>query len=136
MSRSRMARAFLSMKRTRCSACGEHGRGAAEKFGVEDRFPLVYGTFSKAFGALGGFVAGSKETLAISAFLRASVCLFVRAAAGRDCGNSESAGNRHEPAGIARRNFGKTPITFTRNCDKPRNRYRSIDNLHDADCDR
>jgi glycine C-acetyltransferase len=44
-------------------ACGDHGRGAAEKFGVEDRVPLVYGTFSKAFGALGGFVAGSKETL-------------------------------------------------------------------------
>src|SRR5438105_10078920 len=44
-------------------ACGEHGRGAAENFGVEDRIPLVYGTFSKAFGALGGFVAGSKETL-------------------------------------------------------------------------
>jgi 8-amino-7-oxononanoate synthase len=44
-------------------ACGEHGRGAAEEFKVEDRVPLVYGTFSKAFGALGGFVAGSKETL-------------------------------------------------------------------------
>ena len=44
-------------------ACGEHGRGAAERFDVEDRVPLVYGTFSKAFGALGGFVAGSKETL-------------------------------------------------------------------------
>ena len=44
-------------------ACGEHGRGAAEKFGVEEHVPLVYGTFSKAFGALGGFVAGSRETL-------------------------------------------------------------------------
>jgi 8-amino-7-oxononanoate synthase len=44
-------------------ACGQNGRGAAEKFRVEDRIPLVYGTFSKAFGALGGFVAGSKETL-------------------------------------------------------------------------
>jgi glycine C-acetyltransferase len=44
-------------------ACGEHGRGAAEKFGVEDRVRLTYGTFSKAFGALGGFVAGSKELL-------------------------------------------------------------------------
>ncbi|MEY2485943.1 MAG: hypothetical protein QOG67_1851 [Verrucomicrobiota bacterium] len=44
-------------------ACGEHGRGAAEIFGVEDRIPLIYGTFSKAFAALGGFVAGSKDTL-------------------------------------------------------------------------
>ncbi|HEY3601696.1 MAG TPA: aminotransferase class I/II-fold pyridoxal phosphate-dependent enzyme [Chthoniobacterales bacterium] len=43
--------------------CGEHGRGAAERFGVENRIPLTYGTFSKAFGALGGFVAGSRETL-------------------------------------------------------------------------
>src|SRR5207245_10780898 len=44
-------------------ACGEHGRGAAEHFGVEERVPLVYGTFSEAFGALGGFVAGPQETL-------------------------------------------------------------------------
>src|SRR5919198_2865008 len=43
--------------------CGEHGRGAAEKFGVEDRIRLVYGTFSKAFGALGGFITGPAETL-------------------------------------------------------------------------
>src|SRR5438046_4066026 len=43
--------------------CGKNGRGAAEQFGVEDRVPLVYGTFYKAFGALGGLVAGSKETL-------------------------------------------------------------------------
>jgi 8-amino-7-oxononanoate synthase len=44
-------------------ACGQHGRGAAEKFEVENRVPLVYGTFSKAFGGLGGFVAGPTETL-------------------------------------------------------------------------
>jgi 8-amino-7-oxononanoate synthase len=44
-------------------ACGAHGRGAAEHFAVEERIPLVYGTFSKAFGALGGFVAGPTETL-------------------------------------------------------------------------
>jgi len=44
-------------------ACGENGRGAAEIFGVEDRIPLVYGTFSKAFGALGGFVAGASSTI-------------------------------------------------------------------------
>src|SRR3984893_7001514 len=43
--------------------CGKNGRGAAEEFGVEDRVPQIYGTFSKGFGALGEFVAGSKETL-------------------------------------------------------------------------
>ena len=44
-------------------ACGAHGRGAVEHFGVEERIRILYGTFSKAFGALGGFVAGSRETL-------------------------------------------------------------------------
>src|SRR5438067_5158733 len=44
-------------------ACGATGRGAVEHFGVEKRVRILYGTFSKAFGALGGFVAGSKETL-------------------------------------------------------------------------
>jgi 8-amino-7-oxononanoate synthase len=43
--------------------CGKNGRGAGELLGVEDRIQLVYGTFSKAFGALGGFVAGNSETL-------------------------------------------------------------------------
>lgn len=44
-------------------SCGPTGRGAVEHFGVEKRVRILYGTFSKAFGALGGFVAGSKETL-------------------------------------------------------------------------
>jgi glycine C-acetyltransferase len=44
-------------------ACGEHGRGAAEHCGVEDRIPMIYGTFSKAFGAVGGYIAGPRETL-------------------------------------------------------------------------
>ena len=43
--------------------CGPHGRGAAEHFGVEIQIPLVYGTFSKAFAAVGGFVTGAVETL-------------------------------------------------------------------------
>lgn len=44
-------------------ACGSNGRGAAEHFDVEHRIPLVYGTFSKAFGAVGGFVTGAQETI-------------------------------------------------------------------------
>ena len=44
-------------------ACGENGRGAAEKFGVEDRIPLVYGTFSKAFGALRRFCRRRRDTI-------------------------------------------------------------------------
>jgi 8-amino-7-oxononanoate synthase len=44
-------------------ACGKNGRGAAEHFGLEKRIPLIYGTFSKAFAALGGFIAGPVETL-------------------------------------------------------------------------
>src|SRR5207244_6562281 len=44
-------------------ACGGNGRGSAEHFGVEKRIPLVYGTFSKAFAAVGGFVTGPTETL-------------------------------------------------------------------------
>jgi 8-amino-7-oxononanoate synthase len=37
---------------------GAHGRGTSEHFGVEDRIPLVVGTFSKSFACLGGFIAG------------------------------------------------------------------------------
>jgi 8-amino-7-oxononanoate synthase len=44
-------------------ACGPTGRGAVEHFGVHERVRMLYGTFSKAFGALGGFVAGSKDMI-------------------------------------------------------------------------
>ena len=42
---------------------GEHGRGTAEHFGVEDRVDLVMGTFSKSLAAIGGFVAGTAEVI-------------------------------------------------------------------------
>ncbi len=88
-------------------ACGENGRGAAEKFGVEDRIPLIYGTFSKAFGALGGFVAGSKETAAVPALLRPSIRLFLCLAPGRGSGDSESAGNRSTSDRVAKTTLGE-----------------------------
>lgn len=42
---------------------GEGGRGVAEKFGLLDEIDLIMGTFSKSFGAVGGFVAGEKTVI-------------------------------------------------------------------------
>jgi glycine C-acetyltransferase len=40
---------------------GEHGRGVAEQYGLEDEVDMHVGTFSKALGGQGGYVAGSKN---------------------------------------------------------------------------
>ena len=37
---------------------GDHGRGTAEHFGLEDDADLVMGTFSKSLATVGGFVVG------------------------------------------------------------------------------
>ncbi|MCD7901406.1 MAG: aminotransferase class I/II-fold pyridoxal phosphate-dependent enzyme [Bacteroides sp.] len=42
---------------------GENGRGVAEYYHVEDEIDLTIGTFSKAFGAIGGFVTGDKKLM-------------------------------------------------------------------------
>jgi len=42
---------------------GDHGRGTAEHFGVEDRVDLVMGTFSKSLASVGGFIAGSETVI-------------------------------------------------------------------------
>jgi 8-amino-7-oxononanoate synthase len=42
---------------------GEHGRGTAEHFGLEDDVDRVMGTFSKSLAAVGGFVAGSRPVV-------------------------------------------------------------------------
>ena len=45
---------------------GANGRGAAEHFGIEPgRIPVVMGTLSKAVGSLGGYVAGSRDLVAL-----------------------------------------------------------------------
>lgn len=40
---------------------GEEGRGLAEEAGLEDDVDFVVGTFSKSFGAIGGFAASNHE---------------------------------------------------------------------------
>lgn len=53
---------------------GENGRGVAEHFGLEDQIDLTIGTFSKSFGAIGGFVTGEAKIMSyIRMFARAYV---------------------------------------------------------------
>jgi glycine C-acetyltransferase len=42
---------------------GEHGRGVAEHFGLDDAVDIHIGTFSKSLGGQGGFVAGSQQLI-------------------------------------------------------------------------
>lgn len=46
---------------------GSHGRGIVDHFGLHGRVDIEVGTLSKAFGVMGGYVAGKKE---IVEFLR------------------------------------------------------------------
>ncbi len=40
---------------------GEHGRGTAEYFGLEDKVDIYMGTFSKSLASIGGYMAASKK---------------------------------------------------------------------------
>ncbi|OAA31733.1 2-amino-3-ketobutyrate CoA ligase [Kosmotoga arenicorallina S304] len=42
---------------------GSHGRGIVDHFGLHGRVDIEVGTLSKAFGVVGGFVAGKKELI-------------------------------------------------------------------------
>ena len=42
---------------------GEHGGGTAEHYHVQDKIDMQMGTFSKAVGVLGGYIAGKKELI-------------------------------------------------------------------------
>ncbi len=45
-------------------ALGPNGRGVCDYFGINPRsIDILMGTFTKSFGAAGGYVAGSKETM-------------------------------------------------------------------------
>ncbi len=42
---------------------GDHGRGIVDHFGLHGRVDIEVGTLSKAFGVVGGYVAGKKELI-------------------------------------------------------------------------
>lgn len=42
---------------------GKTGAGAGEHFGVQDGIDLYFGTFAKAMGSIGGFVAGNEDVI-------------------------------------------------------------------------
>ncbi len=42
---------------------GEHGRGTAEHFGLEDEVDILMGTFSKSLASLGGYMAASADVI-------------------------------------------------------------------------
>ena len=43
-----------------CGTMGAEGRGTADHFGVQDKVDIYFGTFAKAFAAIGGFSATTK----------------------------------------------------------------------------
>ncbi len=42
---------------------GEHGRGVGEHFNLEKKIGMSFGTLSKSFGGVGGFVSSNKEII-------------------------------------------------------------------------
>ena len=53
---------------------GKRGGGVAEHFGLEDQVDIAIGTFSKSFGAIGGYAAGEKKLMT---YLRMSARSYV-----------------------------------------------------------
>jgi 7-keto-8-aminopelargonate synthetase-like enzyme len=42
---------------------GDHGRGTANHFGLEDEIDVIVGTFSKSFASVGGFMAAPRAVV-------------------------------------------------------------------------
>lgn len=46
-----------------CGVLGRTGKGTIEHFGLAERVPIQMGTFGKAFGSFGAYVAGSRDLI-------------------------------------------------------------------------
>lgn len=56
-------------------ALGPNGRGVCDYFGIDPKnIDILMGTFTKSFGAAGGYIAGSKETISLLRLRSHAMC--------------------------------------------------------------
>ena len=102
--------------RTRAACSGANGRGTVDHFGMHGRVDIQVGTLSKAIGALGGYVAGSRDADRLPLSPRAAVPVLDLASAGGGRGLHRR--DRRADRGAARSSSGcgRTRASSRRAC--------------------